>query len=332
MKTYRRITWTDRLVIEKLYNSGLSYATVAKRTGFAVSSVYVEIQRGLYTHQGAECTRRPLHYSAQIAEDAALWLASGKGCPLKLGKHHAYAQVVASRILAGESPDQIVGDLRNRGEWTVSTVTLYRYIDQGYIPGVTNKNLVMKSRRKRPYHKVKRASRPPAGTSIERRPEDISGRSTFGHWELDTVIGKAKGTGQAVMVLTERLTRYEVIVKLSAKSPRAVVPALFKIAARFPSGTFQSITCDNGSEFADCEGMERVAPVYYCHPYSSWERGSNENANKIIRRFFPKGQSMARRTQKDCDAAAHFLNHMHRKSLGYATANELFQKYLAQLS
>lgn len=331
MKKYRRITWTDRLIIEKLYNSGYSYPAISRKTGFAVSSVYTEIQRGLYPHQGAECTRRPFHYSAQIAEDVAVWLASGKGCPLKLGKHHAYAQVVASRILAGESPDQIVGDLRRRGKWTVSTVTLYRYIDQGYIPGVTNKNLVVKSRRKRSYNKVKRASRPPAGTSIERRPGNIATRFTFGHWELDTVIGKAKGTGQAAMVLTERLTRYEVIVKLSAKSSKAVVSALSKVAEKFPKGTFQTITCDNGSEFADFQGMERVAPVYYCHPYSSWERGSNENANRIIRRFFPKGQSMARRTQADCDAAAHFLNHMHRKSLNYATADELFQLHLAQL-
>lgn len=223
--------------------------------------------------------------------------------------------------------------MKRQGRWAVSTVTLYRYIDQGFIPGVTNKALPAKSRRKkRTYNKV-RAAKPPKGVSIERRPSHIAARQFPGHWEMDTVIGKAKGKGQTLLILTERLTRYEIILKLKDKTTSSVVSALSKTAKHYPQGTFQTITVDNGCEFQDYTAMKRLtSEVYYCHPYSSWERGSNENANRIIRRFFPKGQSLKNRTQRDCDAAARYMNSMHRKILGYATPQELFDQWQATLT
>lgn len=328
-KKHFRMTWTDRLYIEKLFNSGASYRAIAEKTGFAVSSVYREVQRGLYDHLDGSTWKTVKRYSAQIAEDDAEWQATIKGCPVKLGHNHAYAKVVSERILSGESPDQIAGDLKNRNEWTVSTSTLYRYIDQGYIPGITNKNLWQKSRRKKRRYKKVKAARAPKGISIERRPEEIDSRSTFGHWEMDSVIGKAKGNGESLLVLTERMTRFEIIVKPRAKTAQAVVSALSKIVGAFPEKTFQTITVDNGSEFSDCDGIQNLTnALYYCHPYSSCERGSNENANRIIRRFIPKKQSMKGVTQKKCDAVAHYMNNMHRKILSYRTAAELFEEQL----
>lgn len=324
----KRITWIDRLVIEKLYNSGCSYRQISRKLGFAPSSVYAEVQRGLYDCIEYRTWKTIKRYSAQIADDDAAWQATARGCPIKLGNNHAYAETVSRRILAGESPDQIVGSLRRAGSWTVSTVTLYRYIDQGYIPGITNGNLLIKPHRKRPYHKVKRAAHAPKGQSIERRPLCILDRLTPGDWEMDTVIGKAKGKGQAILVLTERLTRYEIIVKLPNKTSAAVVSALSKLVPNYPKGTFRTITVDNGSEFQDYEGLKRhTREVYYCHPYCSSERGSNENANRIIRRYFPKGESLSNRTQRDCDAVADRMNQMHRKILDYATPAELFQEW-----
>lgn len=334
--SYRRMTWTDRLIIEKLYNSGRPYRVIAEMTGFAVSSVYREIQHGLYEHMGAETTRRPFHYSAQIAQDYSDYQATSKGPALKLDHHHDFANHVSEQIAMGRSPDQITGTLRNRNEWTVSTPTLYRYIDKGYIPNVTNKNLLEKPNRKRSYNQVK-ASRPPKGTSIERRPDEIATRSTFGHWELDSVIGKAQGTNESVLVLTERKTRYEQILRVPNKTSAATVQALNTLIPMFPSGTFQTITVDNGSEFQDCNGMEhdpngnKRLTVYYCHPYSSCERGSNERNNRIIRRFLPKGRSLRKVTQADCDRVADAMNDMPRKILGYATARELFEQELAAL-
>lgn len=334
---YHRISWIDRLKIEALYNAGHTYRFIADQTGFSVSSVHSEIQHGLYPHMGAECTRRPLRYSAQLGQDYADVQATSKGVEIKLGHNHAYARYIASEVRQGHSLDSIVGSLRLRGEWTVSTPTLYRYVDRGYIPNLTNKHLPEKPRRKPRKNHVRPAARPPAGTSIERRPLIVSSRTTFGHWEMDSVIGKNKGKRQSFIVLTERLTRFEVIFRVSSKTAAATVRAFECALAKFPKGTFQTVTVDNGCEFADCHGLEygkhkekRVA-VYYCHPFCSCERGSNERQNRVIRRYFPKGHSLAKYTQKDCDRVASGINSMPRKILGYATSADLFAQEIAKL-
>lgn len=336
MRKYRRMTWTDRLKIEALYNSNHTYQFIANVLGFAVSSIYTEIKHGLYPHLGAELTGRPLRYSAQIAQDYADAQATAKGVEIKLGHNYAYAQLVAELVSSGCSVDVIVNTLKRRGEWTVSTSTLYRYIDKGYIPNVTNKDLPEKSRRKRKHNEVK-AKRAPKGTSIERRPYEVNHRLTFGHWEMDSVIGRAEGQAESLLVLTERKTRYEIILRTREKTSSATVSALERTLSKFPKGTFQTITVDNGSEFQDCYGMEhdkkgnKRLQVYYCHPYTSCERGSNERNNRIIRRYFPKGQSLKRVTQKQCDYVANLINTMPRKILGYHTAQELFEQELAAL-
>ena len=331
-RAYRRMTWTDRLRIDALYNAGHSYRFIANQLGFSVSSIHAEVQHGLYPHLGAECTKRPCRYSAQIAQDYADNQATTKGVSIKLGHNYAYAEHVSMEIAKGYSPDSITGALRRAGKWTVSTPTLYRYIDRGYIPGVTNKDLAEKPCRKRKNKQVRRASRPPKGCSIERRPVEINKRSTFGHWEMDSVIGKAEGNRESFIVLTERLTRYELILRVPNKTSASTVRAFDCAFSKFPKGTFKTVTVDNGSEFQDCKGLERKGvTVYYCHPYCSCERGSNERQNRIIRRFFPKGKSLCKYKQKDCDRVADWINAMPRKILSYSTSAELFHAEISKL-
>ena len=338
MGRYRRMTWVDRLKIEALYNTNHTYQYIAKATGFAVSSIHREVQHGLYPHMGAELTRRPMRYSAQIAQDYADAQATSHGVAIKLGHNYAYAQAVSQMISMGCSPDVIVSTFKRKGEWTVSTPTLYRYIDLGYIPNVTNADLQEKPRRIKRKKRTVRAARPPKGASIERRPSHINHRLTFGHWEMDSVIGRAEGQAESLLVFTERKTRFEIIVRTKAKTSAATVRALEYTLSKFPKGTFKSITVDNGSEFQDCYGMEhdkkgnKRLQIYYCHPYCSSERGSNERANRIIRRYFPKGRSLSRVTQKRCDEVAHLINTMPRKILNYATAEELFLQEIAALT
>lgn len=333
-RKYRRMTWTDRLKLEALYNAGHSYRSISRALGFSPSSLHTEVQRGLYDHLDGKTWKVERWYSAQIAQEYSDYLATGKGAPLKLGSRYDYAQEVAEAILDGVSPDSVVGRLRKAGKWTVSTTTLYRYIESGYIPGVTMADLLTAPRRKRKKRKVTKAKRPPKGTSIERRPQEIAFRSEWGHWELDSIIGKSRGKGQSCLVMTERMTRYEMILRVPDKSSVSTVRALDKVFRRFPKGTFKSITVDNGSEFQDCYGMEhdkdgnKRTQVYYCHPYTSCERGSNERANGIIRRWLPKGMDFSKLTQKDCDEVARRMNDMPRKILGYSTAAELFAECL----
>lgn len=336
-RKYRRMTWDDRLRIEALYNSNHSFRFIAEHLGFSVSSIHSEVKHGLYSHMGAELSKRPCRYSAQLGQEYADSQATTKGVPIKLGHNYDYAKAVAAAVKQGLSPDSFVGTLRRNDEWTVSTPTLYRYIDRGYIPGVTNKSLPEKPRRKHKKNHVHLAARPPKGLSIEHRPSEISTRSTFGHWEMDSVIGRAKGKRESFLVLTERKTRFELIFRVSSKTSASTVRALERALSKFPQGTFQTITVDNGSEFQDCYGMEhdrknnKRVTVYYCHPFSSCERGSNERANRIIRRFFPKGKSLRPYTQKDCDRVASCINSMHRRILNYATAEELFMQELENL-
>lgn len=338
MKKYRRIDWNDRLLIEKLYNRGRSCPQIAHILCFSPSSIYREVKRGLYPHLGAETTCRPFHYSAQIAQDHADFYATTKGPEIKLGNNYGFAADVAQQVMHGISIDIIVNRKKKAREWTVSTTTLYRYIDRGYIPGVTNKHLPEKTRRKKRSYSIVKATRPPKGVPIDRRSDEINSRLSFGHWEMDSVIGTAKGKRQSLLVLTERLSRFEIIIRVVSKTAYATVRALDKILLRFPHGTFKTITVDNGSEFQDCYGMEhdkqgnRRTTVYYCHPYSSWERGSNERNNRIIRRYFPKGKSMAKVTQNDCDKVAALINAMPRKILNYENAADLFNRYIANLA
>ena len=164
---------------------------------------------------------------------------------------------------------------------------------------MTEEDLLYKGDHRKPEDRDRqKRARPAKGDTIEQRPEEINSRDTFGNWEMDSVMG-CKGSKAALVVLTERLTRYPVIVRVPDHTMESVVRALDRMERRMGAKfreVFRSITVDNGCEFQDCEGMERSkrarkprTKIFYCHPYSAYERGSNENMNRIIRRFFPKG-------------------------------------------
>lgn len=191
----------------------------------------------------------------------------------------------------------------------------------------------------------KSASRAPAGESIEQRPEEIDEREEFGHWEGDTVYsGKGKRkTTRALLTLTERKTRKEIIIAIPNRKAETVVKALDalerKLGARRFRAIFKSITFDNGTEFAAAEELERSCvnkrlprtKVYFCHPYSSWERGTNENTNGMIRRRFPKGTNFAAVTNAQIAQAENWINNYPRKILGYKSSEIVFRECLLEL-
>lgn len=191
----------------------------------------------------------------------------------------------------------------------------------------------------------KSASRAPAGESIEQRPEEIDEREEFGHWEGDTVYsGKGKRkTTRALLTLTERKTRKEIIIAIPNRKAETVVKALDalerKLGARRFRAIFKSITFDNGTEFAAAEELERSCinkhlprtKVYFCHPYSSWERGTNENTNGMIRRRFPKGTNFAAVTNAQITQAENWINNYPRKILGYKSSEIVFRECLREL-
>jgi len=208
-------------------------------------------------------------------------------------------------------------------------------IDRGDFLNITNKDLpVKKEGQKRRYNKVRKvALNNSKGRSIEERPADIETREEKGHWEMDCVVGK-QGTQAVLLVLTERTSRKELIFKLPSKTQANVIKTINMLEMQHKEkfgNMFKSITMDNGSEFLDMQAIEQSCldadskrtTCYYAHPFSSWERGSNENANKLIRRFIPKGSDIAQYSCEDIKRIEHWMNNYPRKILGYKTADQM---------
>ena len=240
----------------------------------------------------------------------------------------------------------VLGEIKAKGlefETEISKPTLYSYIDKGIFLTITNKELPVKGRRKKKNKKVRRQARANAGTSIEKRPEDIDTREEFGHWEMDTVVGKRGESKHSLLVLTERKTRNELIYLLYEHTTEQVCKRLDQLEAEWGERfgqVFKTITVDNGSEFADWEGMQQSAAdesekrvtVFYCHPYCSFERGSNENQNRLVRRKIPKGENFDDRTEDDIQRVEDWINDYPREMFGWKTSGELFQEELARLA
>lgn len=340
MRTFKHLTFTDRLQIEAWRKIDVSPRIMAQELNVHISTIYRELKRGEYEHLNSDYTTE-IRYSPDIAQQRAEANYSAMGAALKIGSDYEFAEYIEKKIVKEKySPAAVLGEIEAQGlkfDTTICVRTLYNYIDKGIFLHLTNKNLTFKGKRKRKYRKTKKIAREPRGESIEKRPEEIAERSSFGNWEMDTVEGKKK-TKNVLLVLSERLTRNEIVVKLKDKSAQSVVDALNRLerkyGAAFPK-IFKTITVDNGTEFSDCAGIERSinggkrTRVYYCHPYSSWERGTNENINRMIRRHYPKGSSFVRVSAAAIQAVEDWINNYPRGIFDYHTAAELFEKELA---
>ena len=344
MSAYRRFTYTDRLKLESLHNAGVCVKIIAQQLQFHVSSIYRELKTGYYMHRNSDWTETQ-KYSANLAQQKADYQSTSKGVPLKIGNDYDFLHFVEYLIVDKHySPDAALGYIRRHNhsfKTMVCTTTLYHYIDIGLFPRLTNKHLVFKGTRRNTYNKVKPIKKPPKGDSIEKRPEEINNRSTFGHWELDSVIGQRE-KGQTLLVLTERKTRFEIILRSQGKTAQNTVQALNTLERQlgkyFPR-VFRSITIDNGTEFSDCSGMEsscrakrKRTKCYYCHPYCSGERGSNEKQNQMIRWHIYKGTRIETYTDKQIHETQLWLNNYPRRMFHYQTAQELFDSELSKLN
>ena len=342
----KHLTRCDRIVIERMLSAGYPALSIAETLSRHRRTIEREIKRGSVEHLDSELRKKRV-YSSDRGQDVHDLNATAKGPNLKLGANRDLVEFVRSAIVEGrQAPDIVANRMRVIGmKGSVCTKTLYSYIDQGLIDGVSNETLWEKrNRRKRQrrgvYRRPKRISR---GMSIEERPEEAESREAFGHWEMDLIVGPARGSNAAILTLVERKHRLLITRKLSDKTQESVLKALGSIercygAVRFRK-MFKSITVDNGSEFLDYESLESSAfsrkqrtRIFYAHPYSSWERGSNENANRMVRRFIAKGRDLARITGAKLQEVETWINNYPRKILGYMSPNDLFVKELQAIA
>ena len=342
----KHLTYEERLKLEALSRMSLTPKIIAEQLGGRNERIIRrELAKGKVMLLNTNLTHRKA-YSAEIGQQEHDIRGTAKGPGLKIGKDHKLVAYLEKAIgKEGESPYAALQNIVNKKlefETKICFKTVYNYLDNNLFLNISNKDLpVKKNGRKQNYHKIRTAFNNTKGTSISERPKAIDKREETGHWEMDTVVGK-QGTKTVLLVFSERTTRKELIFKISSKSQAAVVKTIDKIEGKIERKKgksfieeFKTITCDNGCENLDFEGIERSVlnkrkrtKVYYAHPYSSWERGTNENINKMVRRFVPKGVDISAFTAKQIMQIQHWINNYPRKILDGLSANMVEEKRL----
>jgi IS30 family transposase len=323
------LTLEEREEISRGLASNLSVRAIAAQLGRAPST----ISRELHRNGGSA------GYRAVKADQAALDRACRpKRC--KLACNRPLSQTVAAKLRLQWSPQQIAGWLKcehpEDESYQVSHETIYRSL---FIQarGVLKKELQQHLRTQRAIRRSRHASQKRDGhgqilnmVSIRERPAAVEDRAVPGHWEGDLIAGS---NNSYIATLVERHTRYAMLAKVKNKDTESVVSALIKQTKKLPGELYKSLTWDRGKELADHERFTLATDikVYFCDPSSPWQRGSNENTNRLLRQYFPKGTDLSLHSQAKLNAVARRLNERPRKTLGYETPAERFNACVASI-
>jgi IS30 family transposase len=321
------LTLSEREEISRGLAGNLSLRAIGTQLGRSPSTISREINR----NDGYDS------YRAAQADQAA-WDRAHRPKLCKLACNRPLSRTVASKLRVNWSPEQIAGWLKRehpRDEHHhVSHETIYRSL---YVQarGVLKKELLQYLRSKRTIRRSKMAGQldDERGqikdiVSISKRPASVENRAVPGHWEGDLISGSGNSH---IATLVERHSRYVVLVKVDGKDTETVVSALIKQSKKLPSQLYKSLTWDRGKELADHRRftMATDIKVYFCDPRSPWQRGSNENTNRLLRQYLPKGTDLSAHSQAALNKVASQLNERPRKTLGYETPAERFNACVA---
>ena len=321
------MTLAEREEISRGLATDASIRQIAATLGRAPSTVSREIHRHGWTHT----------YRAAEA-DAQAWTHSRRPKACRLATSLRLQRIVASKLALEWSPEQVAGWLKlefpDQDTMRVSHETIYRSL---FIQarGVLKKELIGHLRSRRKMRRVKHAStagQPRGqivdGVSIRDRPADVEDRAIPGHWEGDLITG-SQNTHMATLV--ERSSRFTMLVKVPGKDTASVVTALSTQIRQLPSALRRSLTWDRGMELAQHKRLtvDTKVQVYCCDPQSPWQRGTNENTNRLLRQYFPKGTDLSRYSQADLNTIALRLNQRPRKTLGFQTPAAILEATVA---
>lgn len=320
--SYHHLTQQERYVISHLYVARFSLREIARRLGRHHSTISRELRkakerypRAVYWYDWSqplalERRQQPRHWKRQ--------------------NNQRLVAYVAARLRKEWSPEEIANRIRidypNDDQMRISHETIYRwvYLDAS-VDGTLYQQLRRRHKKRRKQRRYGAGQRFRAGRlGIDQRPEVVAGRQRFGDWEGDTIQGKP-GTG-CVATMVERKSRYLVATKLENKKAATLTEKCIKAFGHIPRKMRQTLTLDNGSEFANFKELEKKTrlTVYFADPYAAWQRGANENTNGLLRQYFQKGIDF-RKTDEDAVAeAVRRLNNRPRKCLGYRTPHEVF--------
>ena len=334
-RKFQHLTREKRAQIEILLRQGMAKVQIARAVGISRSTLYNELNRGT-VEQIDTNLKKYQRYFWDVGQRVYEGNRKNSRPPMKIMEAYEFVRYAEKQILENKmSPDALCGEAKLSGRFKeiVSTKTLYNYIDKRILK-VRNIDLPLKVKRKSRTGKCKQNKRL-FGISIEERAEEVNDRTTFGHWEIDTIVGK-KESSSVLLALDERVTRKRHLVKIPSRSSDAVRLGLEKIAKLYGESfeaVFKSVTSDNGSEFVDLGSyLPKSTKVYYAHPFSSYERGTNEKQNSLVRRFFPKGKSFDNITDDQVAFVERWINNLPRKIFNYHCSDFIFHSVLFDIA
>ena len=332
-KKYKHLTYAERTMIETWYNCDKKRKKeIAGLLHKSERTIRREIKRGITTNITTNYEEIEV-YSADIAQQKYEYNKTEKGPLLKLDVDIKLVERIEEEIIVNKkSPEVISFEMERYGfNIQVSGRTIRNTIKLGTVFRKIDSKKIIYKKEKNNKNKEKRVSKKiPAEKSIEHRPQEANNRSVYGHWEGDLVIGKRK-RGSVLFTLTERKTREEIIMKIKGKKTEYIVKAINELERKYGKRfyeKFKTITFDNGVEFMDYKGMEKSCirkkprtSIYYAHPYCSGERGSNENNNRLIRRWIPKGTIIDGISKKAIQEIEDWINNYPRAMFDYKSSN-----------
>lgn len=314
--SYTQLTEVKRYQIYTLLKNDFTQKEIAKEISVSPSTISREIAR----NTGGR------GYRPKQANEKAL--TRRKSAEKSRSMTTGMKKLITDYLLQEWSPEQISGYLKNQGEECVSHETIYQFIladkKQG---GVLYKQLRhLGKKRKKRYGSVDRRGQIKDRVSIDERPKSIDKRERIGDWEIDLVIGK--GHKGAVVTIVDRLSLMTLIAKVDSKHANLVTEATIALLSDYKHNGAHTITADNGKEFSCHKQISQALGVdfYFAHPYSSWERGTNENTNGLIRQYLPKGCEFKSVNDETCRFVMDRLNNRPRKCLGYRTPKQVFEE------
>lgn len=330
-KKQHYMTEAERWQLEAMRRNKIPVAEIARQLGCSRQTIYNELKRGNYQHTYGDYYKVRTVYSADKGQAIRESRSRNKGRSLKIRSDKDFAEFLERKILYEKySPAAALAAARRSGyQTTVCVTTLYTYISRRVFRKLRDIDLPEKvSRRRKKPEKESRIVHK-GYPSIEQRPQHINERSEAGHWEMDLIVSGKKGSA-ALLTLTERQSREEIIRKINDKKAATVRAAIDDLERNTPNFAvkFKSITTDNGVEFMQYQLLQtsiyggKRFDLYYCHSYSAWEKGTNENHNRMIRRWFPKGTNFDRISPERIQRVQDWMNDYPRKKLNWKSPRE----------
>ena len=338
----KHLDYSERLSIERWWNRDKrTKVEIAELLDRNEKTIRNEIKRGLVKNLTSELVEIWV-YSADVAQAKYEYYLKAKGPKLKIDNDYELKEYVEKSIKEDKkSPEVIAKEIKEMNfKSKMCARTIRNNIYAGDIYDIKPTDMIYKKEYKDKNKEKTVCEKVPPEKSIDYRPEEANTREEYGHWEGDLVIGTKK-RGSVLFTLTERKTREEIIVKIPGKKAEYVGEALDLIERKYKGifyKKFKTITFDNGGEFRNWKLLEksydnrRKTPrtrVYYAHPYRSGERGSNENANRLIRRFIPKGTDITLISEKFIKHIENWINNYPRAMFKYKSTNKMLKKLCA---